>query len=125
MVYRTVNHDVYRPSKYEAKMAAKCRKAAKAARQAELAAEEAAKPKMDFIIGGTRAENIAAYKRRLHELAKIQRERYLTKKEAAEINKLVHYLQVEPFLSDIFREMQEESEKYPQYLHDVPEWAQN
>ena len=125
MVYRTVNHDVYRPSKYEAKMAAKCRKAAKAARQAELAAEEAAKPKMDFIIGGTRAENIAAYKKRLHELANIQRKRYLTNGEAAEVNKLVHYLQVEPFLADIFREMQEESEKYHQYLHDVPAWSQN
>ena len=122
-IYRTVNTDVYRPSKYEAKMAAKCRKAAKAARQAELAAEEAAKPKMDFIIGGTRAENIAAYKKRLHELAEIQSKRYLTKKEAAEINKLVHYLRVEPFLADIFREMAEESKKYAQYLHEVPEWA--
>lgn len=124
-IYRTVNTNVRSISKHEAKMQAKCRNAIKAARQAELAAEEAAKPKMDFIIGGTRAENIAAYKRRLHELAEIQRKRYLTKREAAEVNKLVHYLQVEPFLADIFREMQEESEKYPQYLHDVPEWAQN
>lgn len=124
-IYRTVNTNVRSISKHEAKMQAKCRNAIKAARQAELAAEEAAKPKMDFIIGGTRAENIAAYKRRLHELAKIQNKRYLTKSEAAEMNKLVHYLQVEPFLADIFREMREESEKYPQYIKDVPEWAQN
>lgn len=124
MVYRTVNKGVHRPTKREIRELHANRWANNAI-EAAAKAEDAVKPKPEFIIGGTRAENIAAYKRRLHELAKIQRKRYLTKREAAEINKLIHYLQVEPFLSDIFREMQEESEKYPQYLHDVPEWAQN
>jgi len=124
MVYKTVNKGVHRPTKREIRELHANRWANKAI-EAAAKAEDAAKPKPEFIVGGTRAENIAAYKKRLHELAKIQRKRYLTKKEAAEVNKLVHYLQVEPFLADIFREMQEESEKYPQYLHDVPEWAQN
>ena len=124
MVYRTVNKGVHRPTKREIRELHANRWANKAI-EAAAKAEDAAKPKPEFIVGGTRAENIAAYKKRLHELAKIQRKRYLTKREAAEVNKLVHYLQVEPFLADIFREMQEESEKYPQYLHDVPEWAQN
>lgn len=124
MVYRTVNKGVHRPTKREIRELHANRWANKAI-EAAAKAEDAAKPKPEFIVGGTRAENIAAYKKRLHELAKIQNKRYLTKREAAEINKLIHYLQVEPFLSDIFREMQEESEKYPQYLHDVPEWAQN
>lgn len=124
MVYRTVNKGVHRPTKREIRELHANRWANKAI-EAAAKAEDAAKPKPEFIVGGTRAENIAAYKKRLHELAEIQRKRYLTKREAAEINKLIHYLQVEPFLSDIFREMQEESEKYPQYLHDVPEWAQN
>ena len=123
MVYRTVNKGVHRPTKREIRELHANRWANKAIEAAK--AEDAAKPKPEFIIGGTRAENIAAYKKRLHELAEIQRKRYLTKREAAEVNKLVHYLQVEPFLADIFREMQEESEKYHQYLHDVPEWAQN
>lgn len=124
MVYRTVNKGVHRPTKREIRELHANRWANKAI-EAAAKAEDAAKPKPEFIVGGTRAENIAAYKKRLHELAKIQNKRYLTKREAAEINKLIHYLQVEPFLADIFREMQEESEKYPQYLHDVPEWAQN
>lgn len=124
MVYRTVNKGVHRPTKREIRELHANRWANKAI-EAAAKAEDAAKPKPEFIVGGTRAENIAAYKKRLHELAQIQRKRYLTKSEAAEINKLIHYLQVEPFLADIFREMQEESEKYPQYLHDVPEWAQN
>ena len=124
MVYKTVNKGVHRPTKREIRELHANRWANKAI-EAAAKAEDAAKPKPEFIVGGTRAENIAAYKKCLHELAKIQRKRYLTKKEAAEVNKLVHYLQVEPFLADIFREMQEESEKYPQYLHDVPEWAQN
>ena len=123
MVYKTVNKGVHRPTKREIRELHANRWANKAIEAAK--AEDAAKPKPEFIVGGTRAENIAAYKKRLHELAKIQRKRYLTKREAAEVNKLVHYLQVEPFLADIFREMREESEKYPQYLHDVPEWAQN
>lgn len=124
MVYKTVNKGVHRPTKREIRELHANRWANKAI-EAAAKAEDAAKPKPEFIIGGTRAENIAAYKRRLHKLAEIQSKRYLTKSEAAEINKLVHYLQVEPFLADIFREMQEESEKYPQYLHEVPEWAQN
>lgn len=124
MVYKTVNKGVHRPTKREIRELHANRWANKAI-EAAAKAEDAAKPKPEFIVGGTRAENIAAYKKRLHELAQIQRKRYLTKSEAAEINKLIHYLQVEPFLADIFREMQEESEKYPQYLHDVPEWAQN
>lgn len=123
MVYKTVNKGVHRPTKREIRELHANRWANKAIEAAK--AEDAAKPKPEFIIGGTRAENIAAYKKRLHELAKIQSKRYLTKSEAAEIKKLCHYLQVEPFLADIFREMQEESEKYPQYLHEVPEWAQN
>lgn len=123
MVYKTVNQGVHRPTKREIRELHANRWANKAIDAAK--AEDAAKSKSEFIIGGTRAENIAAYKRRLHELAEIQSKRYLTKSEAAEINKLVHYLQVEPFLADIFREMREESEKYPQYLHEVPEWAQN
>lgn len=123
MVYRTVNKGVHRPTKREIRELHANRWVNKAIEAAK--AEDAAKPKPEFIVGGTRAENIAAYKKRLHELAKIQRKRYLTKGEAAEMNKLVHYLQVEPFLADIFREMREESEKYPQYIKDVPEWAQN
>lgn len=124
MVYKTVNKGVHRPTKREIRELHANRWANKAI-EAAAKAEDAAKPKPEFIVGGTRAENIAAYKKRLHELAKIQRKRYLTKSEAAEMNKLVHYLQVEPFLADIFREMREESEKYPQYIKDVPEWAQN
>lgn len=123
-IYRTYNHDVPRLSKHEAKMQAKARNARKAAERKIEAERKAAEPKMDWIVGGTRAENIAAYKRRLHELAEIQSRRYLTRKEAAEIERLCYLLKVEPFLSDIFREMREESEKYPQYIKDVPEWAQ-
>lgn len=51
--------------------------------------------------------------------------RKLTDSEIRELRKLDLYAKTEPYIADIFREMAEESEKYPQYIKDVPEWAQN
>lgn len=61
--------------------------------------------------------------RRRAELEKISFERYLTDAEVKELRKLDYLAKVDAEMWMIEREMREESEKYAQYVHDVPEWA--
>lgn len=61
--------------------------------------------------------------RRRAELEKISFERYLTDAEVKELRKLDYLAKVDAEMWIIEREMREESEKYAQYVHDVPEWA--
>ena len=61
--------------------------------------------------------------RRRAELEKISLKRYLTDAEVKELRRLDYLAKVDAELWIIEREMREESEKYAQYVHDVPEWA--
>lgn len=61
--------------------------------------------------------------RRRAELEKISFERYLTDAEVKELRKLDYLAKVDAEMWIIEREMREESAKYAQYVHDVPEWA--
>lgn len=64
--------------------------------------------------------------RRQRELERISEKRYLTDAEIKELRKLDYLIALdggdfEKFLAD----WKEESEKYDQYVHEVPEWAKN
>lgn len=61
--------------------------------------------------------------RRRAELEKISLKRYLTDAEVKELRKLDYLAKVDAEMWIIEREMREESAKYAQYVHDVPEWA--
>ena len=63
--------------------------------------------------------------RRREQLEKISEKRYLTDAEVKELRKLDYLAKVDESLYLVEREMREESEKYAQYVHDVPEWAKN
>lgn len=117
MVYKVTRK--VEETKHEFRAASRKRRAARRAAKAA----EPQKPQMDFIVGGERAENVRKWAKRQAQLEKIAKVRYLTDKEAKELRKLDLLLGVEPYLADIFHEMAEESEKYAQYIKDVPEWA--
>lgn len=68
------------------------------------------------------AERVNRIQRRA-ELEKIAEKRYLTDSEVKELRKLDYLAKVDSELWLIERDMREESEKYAQYVHDVPEWA--
>lgn len=68
------------------------------------------------------AERVNRIQRRA-ELEKIAEKRYLTDSEVKELRKLDYLAKVDAELWTIERDMREESEKYAQYVHDVPEWA--
>lgn len=72
------------------------------------------------------ADKIAEINRRIRrreQLEKIAEKRYLTDAEVKELRKLDYLAKVDESLYIVEREMREESEKYAQYVHDVPEWA--
>lgn len=74
------------------------------------------------------ADKIAEINRRIRrreQLEKIAEKRYLTDAEVKELRKLDYLAKVDESLYLVEREMREESEKYAQYVHDVPEWAKN
>lgn len=72
------------------------------------------------------ADKIAEINRRIRrreQLEKIAEKRYLTDAEVKELRKLDYLAKVDESLWLVEREMREESEKYAQYVHDVPKWA--
>jgi len=72
------------------------------------------------------ADKIAEINRRIRrreQLEKIAEKRYLTDAEVKELRKLDYLAKVDEELWLVERDMREESEKYAQYVHDVPEWA--
>lgn len=72
------------------------------------------------------ADKIAEINRRIRrrsQLEKIAEKRYLTDAEVKELRKLDYLAKIDESLWLVEREMREESEKYAQYVHDVPEWA--
>lgn len=74
------------------------------------------------------ADKIAEINRRIRrreQLEKIAEKRYLTDAEVKELRKLDYLAKVDEELWLVEREMREESGKYAQYVHDVPEWAKN
>lgn len=74
------------------------------------------------------ADKIAEINRRIRrreQLEKTAEKRYLTDAEVKELRKLDYLAKVDESLYLVEREMREESEKYAQYVHDVPEWAKN
>ena len=74
------------------------------------------------------ADKIAEINRRIRrraQLEKIAEKRYLTDAEVKELRKLDYLAKVDEELWLVEREMREESGKYAQYVHDVPEWAKS